>query len=174
MAKDIVDQIKDALDSILIKILVFGPDVSLISSDERTAKLQRKRIEIRENLEALGHNVKYAEELVDPNIDGAGSNMFFQELVIMKEYDLIVILLGSPGANSEATVIAVRPDLAPKAALYMDSDHQGGFVGEACRNASDFGAEFHTYNYPADLDLCHLMGFVKNRVSIIQKIKYLL
>ena len=58
--KDIVDQIKDALDSILIKILVFGPDVSAISSDERTAKLQRKRIEIRENLEGLGHNVKYA------------------------------------------------------------------------------------------------------------------
>jgi len=171
---DIKALIANAIDAFKLKILVFGPQVHTPSAELRTAKLQSKRIEIRGKLEGLGHHVKYAEDLVDHNLDGPAGNMFFQELVIMKEYDLIVTIVDSPGSIAEATAIALKPALAQKASLFLDSDFVNGLVGAACRNAKDIGAHFETYTYPTDLDDCHLFGYILDRVSKLQKVKYLL
>jgi hypothetical protein len=174
LADDIKTLIANAVDSIKLKILVFGPQVHTPSSDPRTAKLQDKRREIRSNLETLGHGVKYAEDLVDPNLSGPTGNPLFQELVIMGEYDLIVAIVDSPGTIAEATMIALKPHLAQKSSLFLDKAYIGGLVGEACRNAADMGAYFAPYDYPEDLDKCHLFGYILDRVSKIQKMKYLL
>ena len=153
---------------------MFGPQVATISADERTAKLQAKRIQIRERLEELGHDVKYAEDIVDPNIDGPAGNPFFQEMFIMQEYDMIVTLVESAGSITEATLIAREPLLARKASLFMDQEFQDGLVGKACETAAEFGAHYRLFQYPADLDDCHLLGFVKNRAESFQMMKYLL
>ena len=174
MVDDVGSLIASAVGAIKLKILVFGPQVHTPSPIERTAKLQNKRREIRQKLEAEGHLVKYAEDLVDPNLPGAGGNAFFQELVIMMEHDLIVTIVDSPGSITEATAIAMKPLLAQKSALFLDNDHIGGLVGSACKNAEDIGAHFKTYAYPADLDECHLFGYILDRVGKIQKMKYLL
>jgi len=170
---DINTLLAGAIDSIQLKILVFGPQVHTPSSDERTRKLQNKRVEIRQKLETLGHVVRYAEDLVDPTIGGPLGNAFLQELLIMREHDLIVTLVGSPGSIAEASVISANPQLASKASLFLDKDHVEGLVGSACENAKDCGAHFDTFAYPDDLDLCNLFGMVKKRVAMIQKIKYL-
>lgn len=171
---NIRDLISSAFNAIKLNILVFGPQVHTISTDVRTSKLQNKRIEIRGKLEAMGHHVRYAEDLVDPSIDGAAGNAFLQELVIMKEYDLIVNIVGSPGSIAEATAVSMRPQLAQKCSLFLDSEHVNGLVAQVCKNAEDVGAHFKLYQYPADLDDCHLFGFVKDRVEKLQKIMYLL
>ena len=174
MPEDVKALIAYAVDAIKLKILVFGPQVHTPSSDERTARLQNKRREIRGKLEDAGHHVKYAEDLVDPDLTGAAGNAFFQELVIMREYDLIVTIVDSPGSIAEAAVIACKPDLAQKSSLFLDSAYSGGLVGQACKNAEDIGAHFQPYEYPRDLDECHLLGYVMDRVSKIQKMKFLL
>lgn len=156
-----------------LNILVFGPQVKVISENTRTGDLQRKRIEIRGELEKLGHHVKYAEDLVDPDIPGEMGNPFIQELMIMNDYDLIVTLVDSPGSITEATAIAMRPDLARKASLFVDSDHREGLVAQTCNFAEYLGADFQTYSYPEDLTECHLLGFVKDKVNKLQIIKYL-
>jgi hypothetical protein len=159
-----------ALDAIKLNILVFGPQVKNLSDDERTQRLQLKRIQIRDELALLGHNVCYAEELVDPSL----GNMVFQEELIMREYDLIVTLVGSPGSIIETGLISRNPQLAQKAQLFMDSSHTDGLVAEACRLASDMGAFYKEYEYPKDLTDCHLLGFAKERVRAAQRIRYLL
>ncbi|RUU33677.1 hypothetical protein EOC93_28190 [Mesorhizobium sp. M6A.T.Ce.TU.002.03.1.1] len=164
----------EVTDAIKLKILVFGPQVHTPSQHEREAKFQNKRIEIRVKLENLGHFVKYAEELVDPNLGGPSGNAVFQELIIMKEYDLIVTLVESYGSIVEATMISLKPQLAAKALLFQDSAHHQGLVRSACDNAVDIGAHFEAFNYPTDLDECHLYGKVLKRVSQIQKMKFLL
>ncbi len=169
MAKDIKTLLAASIDSIKLNILVFGPQVDPLSTDERTRNLQLKRIQIRDELEKLGHNAKYAEELVDPTL----GNVVIQEELIMKEYDLIVNLVGSPGSIIETGLIAGRPHLAQKAQLFMDSAHSGGLVAEGCRLAKELGAYFREYTYPTDLTDCHLLSFVKERVSAVQKIRYL-
>ena len=171
---DIKDLIANVVDAIKLKILVFGPQVHTPSSDPKTAKLQNKRKEIRLKLEHLGHHVKYAEDLVDPHLSGPMGNPFFQELVIMREYDLIVTIVDTPGTIAEATAISLTPAIALKASLFLDAAYVGGLVEQTCRNAEDIGAHFRTYAYPDDLDSCHLYGYVLDRVSKIQKMKYLL
>ena len=169
MPRDIRTLINSSIEAIKLNILVFGPQVDPLSADERTRNLQLKRIQIREELERLGHNSKYAEELVDPSL----GNMMIQEEMIMREYDLIITLVGSPGSIIETGFIARNPQLAQKSQLFMDSAHTDGLVAEGCRLAKEMGAYFREYAYPDDLIACHLLGFVKERVSAAQTVRYL-
>jgi hypothetical protein len=168
MPRDVRELIRISVDAIKFNILVFGPAVDPISADERTRNLQLKRIQIREALAAQGHNPRYAEELVDPSL----GNMLMQEELIMREYDLIVTLVGSPGTITEAAFIARNPQLAQKSQLFMDAGHTGGLVAESCRLAAQHGAYFKEYEYPRDLVDCNLLGFVMSRISAAQQTRY--
>lgn|GEM_PF-3323987 len=174
MPVDIGALVATSIGAIKLKILVFGPQVTTMSANPRTSKLQAKRIEIRAKLEHLGHDVNYAEDLVDPTLPGITGNPFLQELLIMSEYDMIVTLVDSPGSIVEATVIASRPLLARKASLFMDDDYKGGLAHQACEFAKAMGAHYQTYNFPVDLDACHLYGFIEARVKSTQTINFML
>lgn len=172
--KTVQELMSQGISSTKLNILVFGPQVHTLSeNDERTRNLQNKRIEIRDELEKLGHNVKYAEDIVDPNLSGPASNATLQEIAIMKEYDFIVVIVDSPGSHVEVTLISIKPSIAQKSSLFLDSDHSQGLVAEACRLAEIGGAKFSTYQYPNDLTECHLLGAIKHRAQEIQTIIYL-
>jgi hypothetical protein len=168
--KDIRELIKESLDTIKLNISIFGPQVDPPSTDERTCNLQLKRAQIRDKLTGLGHNARYAGELVDPSL----GNVLLQEELIMREYDLIITLVGSPGSIIETGFIARNPYLAQKAQLFMDAAHTGGLVAEACRLAEAMGAFFKEYEYPKDLVDCHLLGFALARVAAVQTMRYLI
>lgn len=170
---DVNQLLNQSIGNISLKILVFGPQVQSISTDERTRNLQLKRIQIREELEKLDHHVKYAEDIVDTGIEGVQGNAFLQELVIMTEYDCIITLVGSPGSIAEATVISRTPNLARKSSLFLDSEHTEGLVAGVCELAKQLGADYKTYEYPKDLVECHLLGFVKSRIEQVQLTKFL-
>lgn len=170
--KPVSQLILDAKGHIKLNILVFGPQVHTISDNERTKNLQLKRIQIREALETLGHFVRYAEDLVDPNLPSPQNNAVLQEIVIMPEYDLIVNIVDSPGSIGEAFLIASKASLSQKATLFMDESYTDGLPAEACRLAATLGANFETFKYPDDLVQCHLLGFVKERVEKTQFAKF--
>lgn len=166
---DIGEMVRDKITSSGLRILVFGPQVKDLSTDERTRNLQLKRKQIREELESDGHTVKYAEDIVDPSISGAPGNPLVQEMLIMDRYDFIVTLVESPGSIVEATTIAHNPSLARKSSLFMDEDYGDGLsAAGACDLASKMGADFQTYKYPEDLVDCHLLGFVRKKVEQVQ------
>lgn len=172
--KTVQELMNQGISSSRLNILVFGPQVHTLSeNDERTRNLQNKRIDIRAELEELGHNVKYAENVVDPSLSGPESNAMLQEIAIMKEYDFIVVLVDSPGSIAEATHVSTNPSIALKSSLFLDSDYSQGFVAETCRLGETLGAKFRTYQYPNDLTECNLLGFIKQRTQEIQTIKYL-
>lgn len=166
--------IRDLIDrsskTIKLDILVFGPQTRVTSKDERTRKHQLKRIEIREALEAEGHNVRFAEDEVDPSI---GANTMLQEEVLMREFDMIINIIDSPGSILEAGWITRSPKLAPKSQLFLDEDFTDGLVAEACRLGARMGAHFHEYKYPDALDHCHLLGYARQRVEDVQMMKFL-
>ena len=174
LAKRIRTLVKRAVSAIRLKILVFGPQVHTPSTDPRTSRLQAKRKEIRAELEKGHHTVRYAEDLVDPSITGPLGNMLFQELLIMQEYDLIVVIVDSPGSITEATAISLKPTLAEKSSLFLDAAYTTGLVAETCRNARDCGAHYQEYQFPRDLDACHLLTHVMTRAELVQKTKLLL
>ncbi|MGN7885403.1 hypothetical protein [Dyadobacter sp. 22481] len=163
--------ISRGVKNVRLNILVFGPQVASLSAEPRTLNLQNKRIEIRQELEAAGHFVRYAEELIDPSLPDAHGNAFLQEIIIMAEYDLIFVIVDSPGSIAEATVISTRPNLATKASLYLDSSYATGLTAQACQLAEYLGAEFRLYTYPTDLTDCHLLTSITERVTKAQFIK---
>jgi hypothetical protein len=162
MPKSVKDLLADSLSSISLNILVFGPQVTTQSTDPRTQKLQAKRQEIKAHLAAEGHTAKFAEELVDPALPATA---FIQELVIMEEYDLIVVLVETPGSIVEMTMIARTPTLARKSALFLDEQFNTGLPADACKSAADVGAFFQYYKHPDDLVNCHLLTFVSDRAE---------
>lgn len=168
------DLLRESISPISLNILVFGPQVETMSSDERTRNLQNKRREIREALEAKKHQVKYAEDLVDPALVGPTANPVIQELVIMQEYDFIVALVESPGSIVEATLISIKPMLAQKTALYIDEGFIDGLAGKACLLAEQMGGHLHKFTYPQDLTECHLLGHIQERADTIQLMKFLM
>jgi len=91
----------------------------------------------------------------------------------MSEFDVIITLVGSPGANMEAGIIATNPTHAKKSQMFMDAAHTNGLVAEGCRLAEEMGAFFKEYRYPEDLTDCHLLGYVMERIKTVQMIKYL-
>jgi hypothetical protein len=165
--------VESSVSNIRLDILVFGPQVTIPSGHEKTRNLQLKRIQIREELEKLGHNVKYAEDIVDPNLPSPQNNAFLQEIIIMAECDLIFNIVDSPGSITEAALIASRPTLAQKAALFMDSAYSTGLTAESCRAAEFMGAAFNMYEYPKDLQECNLLTFIVERVAKAQFVKLL-
>lgn len=171
--KNVADLIKDAVKNTHLRILIFGPQIEIISTNEKIKNLQLKRIQIREQLEVDGHFVRYAEELVDPNLPSPQNNMFLQEIVIMKEFDLIFNLVETPGTIVEATLIADKPYLARKASLFIDSNFTDGLAAHTCRMAETIGADYKTYKYPEDLTECHLLGAIKRRIEKAQLVNLL-
>ena len=174
MPKAISELISDALSANKLDILVFGPQVAKPSPDPRMAKYQAKRKEIRAKLEELGHNVGYAEDLVDLKIPGPSGNAYFQELLLMEAYDFIVNIVESPGSIAEGTVPANKREIAQKTSIFIDQSHEHGFVFATFEVAKIMGAHLHGINYPNDLDHCHLLGAIEERVTQIQIMKYLL
>lgn len=172
--KSVLQLMDQGLTNIKLNILVFGPQVHTLSeNDLRTRNLQKKRIDIRGALEDLGHNVAYAEEVVDPSLSGPASNAVLQEIAIMKEYDFVVVLIDSPGSIAEATLICQNPPIAQKSSLFLDSNYSTGLVAQMCELGETIGAKFSYYEYPDDLVMCHLLGFIKTRTNEIQTIKFL-
>lgn len=171
--KTTAELLEDGISSIALQILVFGPQVKNLSADPRTQLLQLKRMQIRGELEKCGHIVKYGEELIDLTLPEPMNNAFLQESLIMKEYDLIVTIVDSPGSICEASTIALKPELATKSSLFIDETYVLGLTGSMCRIAQTIGAELTTFKYPEDLKLCNLLGSVKKKVREVQIVRYL-
>ncbi len=173
MMTSIASIIQDGVKSRCLSILVFGPEVKTVSSKPRTRNLQNKRKEIRTALECLGHNVKYAEDLVDTSLVGPSANVVVQEFGIMEEYDFIVNLVDSHGSIVEATMISNKQLLAQKSSQYIDKDHEDGLVMRVLELAEVLGGHIHKFKYPEDLTECHLLTHIKSRVEKIQVLKYI-
>ena len=157
------------VDNIPLNILVFGPNPEGQFDEQRINDLKKKRLEIAEYLRAKGHNVIFPENMIAPNsppIDKA--DIPLMEMALMKEYDLIVNLVDTPGTNAEATMIMMKPDFARKSTMFICDEHRGGLVYGVCKLANTMGADLTEYKYPSDLVECHLLTKIAEKVRAIQ------
>jgi len=156
---------------IKLKVLVFGPDPTAAHPPGFVADLSRKRAEIRNALIADGHDAAFPEDLwkgiSDPSID----NPYLWEMSLVREYDLIVNLVGTFGAVDELSLFH-KPELAWKAALFFNSDHVKGLAYSHAQALEAIGATLQTYTYPIDLTSCSLMTQVQAKVEAVRTAKY--
>jgi hypothetical protein len=157
--------IAESLRQTELNILIFGPQTTNFSSDPRILALQHKRIEIRQALQDNGYFVKDAEELVDRSLPPPMNNIYMQEKVLLQEFDIVVVLVETPGTQVELGLVASRPDLAAKACIFLSDSYLDGFAAEACAAAAACGADYSTYRHPDDLRDCHLLGKVREKID---------
>lgn len=155
-----------------LAILVFGPAPHIAGDPSASShKLALKRIEIRDKLRAEGHIAEFPEDLlVGTNKPPKGMLLRYEE-VLASTHDLVVMLVESPGSNNEIGYFAAKTDLAQKTQAFIDKRYIGGLAEDTCHSLIDLGGEFEHYQYPDDLDHCHLWGAIKKLVEILQRRK---
>ncbi len=163
----------DAAAKISLRILVFGPDPksATLSPASRNGKLASKRLEIRDWLANQGHEAVFPEDVysaVPP-----APNIAAQEVMMMKYFDFIVVLVDSPGSIVELGVLSTHSDLAGKTHAFIDKTYSGGYAYVSCELLRTLNGDFTQYTFPDDLDGCTLKRWVAQTVSKLQLIRYL-
>jgi hypothetical protein len=170
--KSIAELVKEGPGSIKLNILVYGPQVSVPDADARIAAIQRKRKDIRQELIDLGHDARFAEELVDPSLPEPFDSAFYQEQLLQREADLIICIVESPGSKVEFGAIYKEVDVLKKTTIFLDENYIAGLVGDACRDSEYNGAKLKLFQYPRDIDECNLLGFALKSVGLAQRALY--
>ncbi len=150
-----------------LEILVFGPAVDPPSGDPYVASLQVKRKEIRKQLEDEGHSVAFGEDIVDTSLPAHLADPLLQEIVAMRAVDLIIVLVGAPGALFEASSIAREKALCQKAGFYCFDEHKDGLAVKHLRFMSRYGATCDLLTLAA-VQACHLATAVMDKVQAVQ------
>jgi len=131
---------------------------------------------LRRALAKEGHEVILIEEEIKGSLPAPLDNAWVQELAILRSYesfDLIIILVHTPGTNVELGVISSTKELAERSQLFLCDQYQTGAAWVACQAAVLVGAVFTPYTYPADIVDCHLTAKVLEKVRAVQIGKFL-
>ena len=161
----------ETFKDITLKILVFGPSPNISYEPGFMADLAVKRQQIRDALKADGHEAVFPEDLLTGSVDPAINNAYIWEQMLVREYDMVVNLVGSFCAISELSLF-MRENLARKAALFFNQAHTTGLAFEQAKAVQALGAQLCTYAYPIDLSSCNLMKQVREKVWAVRVGKF--
>ncbi len=164
---DVKALISKQLNDTLLEILVFGPAVDPPSPDPHVASFQAKRKEIKARLIDEGHSVAFGEDIFDPTLPAHLADPLLQEVVAMNAADLIIVLVGSPGAIAEAKTITSKKELCQKTKFFCFEDHKDGLVAQHLQFMSQYGSTCSLVSLPA-VQACHLTGTVLDQVRAVQ------
>jgi len=157
--------------SVILRILVFGPGAKMrYPKGSYEAALARKRREIRDALVADGHEVAFPEDLKSAIRDPKLSVHLWEHGLVL-DYDMIVNLVGTPGAVDEIGLLQ-RRSVAPKSALFFLKKHIGGLPYSHAQTIERLGASLHVFTRN-DLRRCHLMTAISDMVDRVRLGKYL-
>ena len=92
---------------------------------------------------------------------------------MMKRCDLIVIIVDTPGSNVELGMISANPGLARKTHAFIDSKYKSGLAYKSMLLLKAMSGEMRAFEFPDDIDGCHLMTAVIKTVQRLQLVKYL-
>lgn len=160
----------DVIKNIKLSVLVFGP-APAGSPAGFTEDLAKKRKEIRDALVSDGHHAAFPEDLMTGAPDPHLNNVYLFEESLVREYDMVVNLVGSYGSVCELGLFT-RDRLATKLALYYNRDHTGGISYHKGVVLERLGAALELYTYPNDLACCNLMKHVRQKVEAVQLMKF--
>ena len=156
---------------IKLKILVFGPNPAVSHPEGFTADLAKKRQEIRDALQEDGHTAVFPEDLMKGSLDGSIGNAYMWEMMLVREYDMIVNLVGSYGSVDELSLFN-REELARKVSIFFNEAHTNGLAYAHAQTIEDLGGKLDTYVYPVDLEVCNLMKNVREKVRVLRTGKF--
>jgi len=169
--KEFVPQFNRLLDEIRktpLSILVWGPGVS-------GGDVYEKRLQIRGHLRELGHAAIFSEELKPKLTHDCHAQLTFSSNVIELcqaiPAEFIVVIHSSPGSIAE--IHDFGEQVGSKMFIFIDERYQDGYsyTGLLRELALRYN-NVETYQYPADIENCHLLGAVERKVQELQVAKW--
>lgn len=148
-----------------LKILVWGPG--------STGELYSKRLEIRTQLERLGHEAYFSEDVWKPDIlRKSGLNLSVAEFIQAKAYDYIICLMDSPGAIGEVHDFARTESLAHKMMVCVDISNKEGYSAHGILNIFEgCNGKIDWFERPVDIADCHLMTRILSQLQKVREAK---
>jgi len=158
--------IKEIQGRISLKILILGPGPN-------GGIVYKKRCELREQINGLGHNADFCEDVWKPQVLAAsGLNLSVAEFLLAKSYDYIVCLMASPGSIGEVHDFAREQTLASKMMVCVDCRHRDGYSAHGVlRIFEGLNGRIDWFQSPKDLQRCHLAGRVLDQIKKLAESK---
>lgn len=165
-----------ALAQIKLNILIFGPDPkeAIARPKSKVGKIAKKRIEIKQWLSKDGDTAHFPEDIYDPSSKGSNASIPYQELAMMRHYDVIIALIESPGTLVELGCIATHPRIAQKSHIFLDAAHKTGIAYKFAKDVEKLKGAFHSFKFPDDIIYCHLRTKISKTVEELRLAKFLL
>jgi hypothetical protein len=159
------------VDSTPLIVLVWGPGAD--GRDLNQTKLYQKRLQIRDILRERGHAAAFSED-IDAKCRDFSASSRARELLQAHGADFIIVIYGSPGSIAETHDFGgFLDELGSKMFVFIDSRYVSGYGYTGL--LSDLKVRFnnvHTYEYPKDIDDCHLATAVEERLANLQWAKW--
>jgi hypothetical protein len=134
-----------------LAILVWGP----APGDSLEA---RKRAEIRDALITAGHEARFSEDFSE---EESVLDPLEEELLQADSADLIVVLYGERGVQSEVDTLLAVPDFASKAVIFIEQETYGRVLKSVSRGTwrklQRLATEIREYT-PEELERCSVVG----------------
>jgi hypothetical protein len=132
----------------------------------------RKRCEIREALTNAGHSAVFSEDLIDKS--RAVDDALDEELLQVDAADLVVVLYGSRGTQSEIDVLLDDPRFAEKAIIFIHVDTKpGAFHGVSGARWEKLARRAQVIEYTTEqLNRCDVVGQATQLATKIRRAAY--
>jgi hypothetical protein len=157
---------KDFLDGYCLSILIWG------TSNSKEA-IYKKRCEIRDFLNKLGHTAEFSEEIYDlKKLSKSGLNLTIAEYIQTKSYDYIICLMSSPGSIGEVHDFAKSKHVAHKMTICISSEHESGYSAHGTLRIFEGNhGRLDWFKNPSDIEDCHLATRIINQIHKVQDAK---
>jgi hypothetical protein len=151
-------------ESISLSILVWGPD------PQRDSPVSNKRKEIRDELNRLGHNAMFSENIPK---DKSGISEKSKEFAEALAAHLIIILVeDSPGALAEAHDFCNHPDIAAKVLILVPRRYKKGYSARgAIKDLEDAHGGVVWYA-DGDLLVCKVCAHALRRAAALRHLRF--
>ena len=149
------------IDRSRLSVLVWGPD------EQGDKDLYRKRVQIRNKLQELGHEAEFSENILTPSVIRAGGiNLGVAQLLQAREYEYIVSIMGSPGSVGEVHDFCHMPEIAHKMTICINEEHLSGYSGQSVLPIFEGNhGRIEKFKFPDDITGCHLLKRVVDQVE---------
>lgn len=149
------------IDRSRLSVLVWGP------VEQGDKDLYRKRILIRDKLKELGHKAEFSEDILTPSvIEAGGLNLSVAELLQAREYEYIIIIMGSPGSIGEVHDFGHMSEIAHKMTICINEEYLSGYSAQGVLRIFEGNhGRIEKFKFPDDITGCHLLTRVVNQVA---------
>jgi hypothetical protein len=164
-------ELQQEIETTPLAVLVWGPGKG--PGDPYSSSIHEKRMAVRNALLADGYAAIFSED-IDKDSPSKLESLKTREMAQSLVADFIVVIVGSAGSIAEVHDFGAFPyDIGSKMLIFVDSRHKDSYsFAGVLKELNDLYGNVGEFEYPKDIDECHLLGKIQQRLKILRLAKW--